>query len=615
MSTLDYLDPQGNVNFYVVGWTKLNEWLSSLNGNSHITGELPKGLNRGNVIRELEDRLDGNVGGGLRRLTNAVTRNDLGEGKDWRDYENAQGYTHLEELFIYQPLHWRKQAREYFFAYQYDLHRKSISKELRTYNVEVTGANGTNASICIFMSTSVLAVLFHPEMRRVGRYEPLNFLLSYGVVNPLPALFEELHLTKSNEDALLLDLSPLDYFFEFQKNVDAYDIEMLKKIGQKAKVSRLSLINELDFSKIVGQRLAKIMIRKELVTHFWSCCDETGGAPIKHPLSMIFAGPSGNGKTELAQELADLLNRPNDDTFLKIDCGQITDMNEFFGMSGAYQGAHEGSTLNNFVVNIGQEPNKIGVVLLDEIDKATTGIITGLYQVLDKGEWTNKQLTTGSNSQTSTISCRNIIFIMTVNAADRAIVEYAQRHPSVYTDGPRQMAEHKMALEKKIETCLQQTHPFTKAFIGRIGAFVPFLPMSAQTSATAEKLECEMMTVAKLLIERERDNVELGQDLLQIKQMLPPLIKHEMAKVVVQKATPEFGVRSIQKCVKKEMSQELMHACLLVSGGIARGSKIRYDVDKDGEKVSHRMIGLSDLKLDQDEEDDGFVVEDNDLFA
>jgi hypothetical protein len=612
MSTLDYLDPQGNVNFYIVSWTKLNEWLSFLNGNPHIAGEPPKGLNRGDVIRELEERYNGNVGGGLRRLTNAVARNDLGEGKDWRDYENAQGYAHLEELFIYQPLDWRKQAREYFFAYEYDLHRESTSKQLRSCDVEVTGVNGATASICIFMSTSVLAVLFHPEMRRVGRYEPLNFLLSYGAVNPLPALFEE-HL---NEDALLLYLSPLDYFFEFQKNVDAYDIELLGKIGQKAKVSRLSLINELDFSKIVGQRLAKLMIRKELVTHFWSCCDETGVAPIKHPLSMIFAGPSGNGKTELAQELADLLNRPNDDTFLKIDCGKITDKNEFFGMSGAYQGAHEGSTLNNFVVKIGQEPNKIGVVLLDEIDKATTGIITGLYQVLDKGEWTNKQLTTGSESQTSTISCRNIIFIMTVNAADRAIVEYAQGHPSVYTDGSREMAEHKMTLEKKIETCLQQTQPFTEAFIGRIGAFVPFLPMSAQTSATAEKLECEMMTVAKLLIERERDNVELGQDLLQIEQMLPPLVKHEMAKAVVQTANPEAGVRSIQKCVKKEMSQELMHSCLLASGGIARGSKVRYGVDKDGEKVSFRMIGSRDLNLDQDEEDDGYVVEDkNDLFA
>lgn len=188
MSTLEYLDPQGNVNFYLVSWTKLNEWLSSLNGNTltlkllngnKITPILPDGLNRGNVIRELEDRRKGKVGGGLRRVTNAVARHDLGKGKDWRDYENAQGYTHLEELFIFQPDEWLIQAREYFFVYNYDLSRVSASKTLRSCKVELTDVDDTVSTILIFMSTSVLAVLFHPKMRRIARYEPLNFFLSY----------------------------------------------------------------------------------------------------------------------------------------------------------------------------------------------------------------------------------------------------------------------------------------------------------------------------------------------------------------------------------------------------------------------------------------------------
>ena len=85
---------------------------------------------------------------------------------------------------------------------------------------------------------------------------------------------------------------------------------------------------------------------------------------------------------------------------------------------GAYQGPFEDSTLNNFVASIAHEKHKIGVVLLDEIDKAKQELITGLYQVLDKGEWTDKKLVTGSGSQTSVLSCRNIVFIMTVNSAD-----------------------------------------------------------------------------------------------------------------------------------------------------------------------------------------------------
>jgi ATP-dependent Clp protease ATP-binding subunit ClpA len=252
------------------------------------------------------------------------------------------------------------------------------------------------------------------------------FLLSCGVVDPLDDSLEQLQLAKPQENGLLLELSPLDYFLEFQKHVEVCETQLLRKIGQKIKVPRLALISELDFSKIVGQRLAKNMISKELVTYFWGRCDTTGGAPMNQPLSMMFAGRSGNGKTELAKELAELLNLPGDNAFHKVDCGKMTDDHELFGVSGSYQGAKEGSSLNNFVLSISQEPDKIGVVLLDEIDKAPRGVITGLCQVLDKGEWTNKQLTEGSASQTSVISCRNIIFIMTVNAADRAVVDCAK---------------------------------------------------------------------------------------------------------------------------------------------------------------------------------------------
>jgi hypothetical protein len=82
MSTLEHLDPQGNVNFHWVSWTELNEWLSSLNGNT-VTIKLPGGLNQGNVIRELEDRRKGEASGGVHQLSIAVARHDLGKGKDW----------------------------------------------------------------------------------------------------------------------------------------------------------------------------------------------------------------------------------------------------------------------------------------------------------------------------------------------------------------------------------------------------------------------------------------------------------------------------------------------------------------------------------------------------
>ena len=334
------------------------------------------------------------------------------------------------------------------------------------------------------------------------------------------------------------------------------------------------------------------MIRDNIVTCFWSRSNTSAGVPVRHPLSMIFAGPSGNGKTELAKEVAELLNRPRDNAFLKIDCGKLTDDKEVFGMSGAYYGSSEGSALNNFVVGIAQEQTKIGVMLLDEIDKAERGVITALYQVLDKGEWTNKQLVSGSESQTSVVSCQNIIFIMTVNSADSEIVKYAKIHPEVYTANKFEMAEHEGELERKIEARIQTTVPFTKAFVGRIVAFVPFLPMSEElSSAPTDLLHCEMLTVAKLLIEKEQDSVELGTSLAFFKQIMTSAVKYDMAKAIVRMSNQEAGVRSIQKYVHKHMGRQLMHQCL-VTKELVREVRLNLASTKPGITSPSERLGL-----------------------
>lgn len=101
MSTLEYLDEEGTVtNFTLVPWIKLHNWLSELNGSPHYT-EIPTGVNRGKVLEELEARRKGkdSTFGGVMKIVGK----DRGYGRDWRDYENKEGLTHLEELLVYQP--------------------------------------------------------------------------------------------------------------------------------------------------------------------------------------------------------------------------------------------------------------------------------------------------------------------------------------------------------------------------------------------------------------------------------------------------------------------------------------------------------------------------------
>lgn len=114
--------------------------------------------------------------------------------------------------------------------------------------------------------------------------------------------------------------------------------------------------------------------------------------------------------------------------------------------------------------------------------------------------------------------------------ADADIIEYVNKNEDVYACAANNLTKHHAALIKLIEKRLQRSYPFTSAGVGRIGCFVPFLPMSSTTEdddGSGNLLRHEIMTMAKMLIEREQENVLLGDNLLQLKQFLPPSETHD----------------------------------------------------------------------------------------
>jgi len=320
---------------------------------------------------------------------------------------------------------------------------------------------------------------------------------------------------------------------------------------------------------------------------------------------------TSNGKTELASWLAKLMNKPaNDEYFIKVDCGKLSDGNEVFGMPGAYQGAYEGSALNNFVLRLSTEPESIGIILLDEIEKASQDVIHGLYQVIDKGEWTNKKLTTGKGAQTEIISCQNLVFIMTTNACDREILEFASRHEDIYMTAIEDFEELGYEIEGRIRNALRFRYPFTDAFIGRVGRIVPFLPMASGDPDVQHLLLAEMMTVAKLLIERQQEKYT-DSSTSDVSQLVSSKTKHRMAKIIVKDAIPEAGVRSIQKLVESKMGDKMIHTLLLEEGGIQQGSEVEYFANEEEKKIDFRLKQAGTAETEEDVYDN----EDDDVYA
>jgi hypothetical protein len=126
---------------------------------------------------------------------------------------------------------------------------------------------------------------------------------------------------------------------------------------------------------LIGQSAAVEQLTKIFLHYMLRCHDQ--------PLVLVFAGPSGHGKTELARRLGDLLSL---DLHVS-DCTIVTKEMELFGPRKPYTGAREGSPLNNFLAaNNGRR----SIVFLDEFEKTTADIWNALLIPFDKGEISSK---------------------------------------------------------------------------------------------------------------------------------------------------------------------------------------------------------------------------------
>ena len=126
--------------------------------------------------------------------------------------------------------------------------------------------------------------------------------------------------------------------------------------------------------------------------------------------SFIFLGPTGVGKTELAQALAEFLF-DDERNMVRIDMSEYMEKHTVSRLIGAppgYVGFEEGGQLTEAV-----RRRPYSVVLLDEIEKAHPDVFNILLQVLDDGRLTD--------GQGRTVSFRNTVVIMTSNVGSHWI--------------------------------------------------------------------------------------------------------------------------------------------------------------------------------------------------
>ena len=158
-------------------------------------------------------------------------------------------------------------------------------------------------------------------------------------------------------------------------------------------------------SHIVGQDQAVDAVSKAIRRN------RVGISPKKRPVSFIFVGPTGVGKTELVKQLAwDMFD--DVDALIRLDMSEYMEkhtVSKLIGSPPGYVGYDEAGQLTE---KIRRRP--YSVVLFDEIEKAHPDVLNVLLQVLDDGRITD--------AQGRVVNFENTIIVMTSNAGSEGNV-------------------------------------------------------------------------------------------------------------------------------------------------------------------------------------------------
>ena len=195
-----------------------------------------------------------------------------------------------------------------------------------------------------------------------------------------------------------------------------------------------STIKEDEFERLDGleQRLKQRIIgQNEAVSAVTRAIkrNRAGVSYKRKPVSFIFAGPTGVGKTELVKVLAnDLFQSP--ETLIRLDMSEFMEKHSVSRIIGAppgYVGYDEAGQLTE---KIRRRP--YSVILFDEIEKAHPDVLNILLQILDDGRITD--------AHGKTVNFENTVIVMTTNAGSDLIGtsagfgESAQKQAQTHTE-------------------------------------------------------------------------------------------------------------------------------------------------------------------------------------
>ncbi|MEE0970189.1 MAG: ATP-dependent Clp protease ATP-binding subunit [Clostridia bacterium] len=282
-----------------------------------------------------------------------------------------------------------------------------------------------------------------------------------------------------------------------------------------------SSISENEFEKIdkLEERLKKRIIGQDKAVEAVTRAIKRTRAGIsykKKPVSFIFAGPTGVGKTELVKTLAsDLFNSP--ETLIRLDMSEFMEKHSVARIIGAppgYVGYDEAGQLTE---KIRRKP--YSVILFDEIEKAHPDVLNVLLQILDDGRITD--------AHGKTVNFENTVIVMTTNAGSDRGTSFAG-----FSAENSEMAEAKT--EKALSSFLRPE------FINRVDEIITFRSLDKK----------DFCKIAEIMIE------ELGRVLAE-KDITLNCITEALEYIAEKSFSSKFGARNMRRFIQTNIEDKL----------------------------------------------------------
>lgn len=323
-------------------------------------------------------------------------------------------------------------------------------------------------------------------------------------------------------------------------DLTAEDIASVIELWTKIPVKHIS---EYETQRLVNleERLHKRLIGQDEAVRAVARAIRRKRAGIslkRRPVSFIFVGPTGVGKTELVKRIADEVFE-GQDSLIRLDMSEYMEKHsvaKIIGSPPGYVGYDEAGQLTE---KIRRRP--YSVILLDEIEKAHPDIFNILLQILDDGRITD--------SHGKTVSFENTIIIMTSNAGSD------QRSNVVGFN------EEDEGISLKIERALKNL--FRPEFLNRVDETVIFKELKPD----------ELIQIIGLMLEDLNDGLSEKNINLEVTD--------EAKKVILEKSyKKEYGARPMRRYIERHIEDSL--AQKLISGELSSGNTA-FVTTEDGE--------------------------------